>query len=305
MAAAIAAATLSLGGIAAGCGGGGGGSGSSTSAQTGTTTQATSTPQSAGNAPRPGTNATQGSFAPRNFGDPATGANQFLPLKPGTQWVREGSVNVGTRRLPHRVVTTVTDVSKQVDGVRTIAVMDQDYNGGQIAEQAVDYIAEDKQGNVWYLGSYTEGYQGGQFVSAFDAWLGGVNGAQPGILMLADPHTGTPAYSERTVPGGESGSSQVAKTGQSQCVPFKCYKDVLVIEENGAEYKYYAPGVGQIKTAPLGSGGKQEVEDLINLTQLSPSGLAQISAEVLKLDQHAKVEAPDVFGHAPAAKRTL
>ena len=44
---------------------------------------------------------------------------------------------------------------------------------------------------------------------------------------------------------------------------------------------------------------------MVNLTQLTPGGLAQISGEAVKLDKHAKVEAPDVFGHAPAAKRTL
>ena len=78
-----------------------------------------------------------------------------------------------------------------------------------------------------------------------------------------------------------------------------------MIEEGGAEYKYYAPGVGQIKTEPISGDGKQEVEDLINLTQLSPSGLSEMSAETLKLDKNAPVQAPDVFGDAPAAKRSL
>jgi hypothetical protein len=284
------------------CGGGGSATSTSTSAsQTGTSSSPTGTSATQ----KPGKNATQGSFDPKNFGDPTTRASQFMPLQPGTQWVRQGFVNVGHRRLPHQVVTTVTDVSKQIDGVRTVAVVDQDTNGGQIAEQSIDWVAADKDGNVWYLGSYTESYNGGQFVNASDAWLAGVRGSKPGILMLADPQTGTPPYTEDTVPGIESPSAQVVKTGQSQCVPFKCYKDVLVIQEGGAEYKYYAPGVGQIKTEPRASGGKHEIEDLVNLTQLTPGGLAQISGEAVKLDQHAKVEAPDVFGHAPAAKRTL
>ena len=56
------------------------------------------------------------------------------------------------------------------------------------------------------------------------------------------------------------------------CVPFKCYEDVLVIEEGGGcrVDKYYAPGVGGIKLAPT-SGDPQETEKLINLTQLSPT----------------------------------
>jgi hypothetical protein len=53
-------------------------------------------------------------------------------------------------------------------------VIDQDFNGGQIAEQSVDWFGEDKQGNVWDLGSYTESYEGGQFVNASDARLAGI-----------------------------------------------------------------------------------------------------------------------------------
>jgi hypothetical protein len=307
LAAAVAiAATLTTPLYLAACGGGGDTSSTpsaATRSEAAAATGGAGSSQAGGAASDP--NATEGDFDPSNFGDPATGVNEWLPLKPGTQWVREGLVNVGSRRLPHRVVTTVTDVSKQIDGVRTAVVLDQDYNGGPLSEAALDYVAEDKLGNVWYLGSYTESYEGGQFVNASDAWLAGVNGATPGLLMLADPQEGAPPYSERAGPGLESTSSEVVATGQSQCVPFKCYKDVLVIEENGEEHKLYAPGVGQIKTEPITGGGKQEVEELVNLTRLSPRGLAEMSAQALKLDENASVQAPDVFGNASAAKRAL
>ena len=44
--------------------------------------------------------------------------------------------------------------------MRTVAVLDQDFDGGQLAEQSLDYMAQDEQGNVWYLGSYTEELRG-------------------------------------------------------------------------------------------------------------------------------------------------
>jgi hypothetical protein len=251
-------------------------------------------------------------FDPGNFGDPVAGANKWLPLNVGTQWVREGLTDVGNRRVPHRVVSTVTDVSREVEGVRTVALLDQDYDGGQLVQQSLDYLAQDKQGNIWNLGSYTEEYEGGQFVNATDAWLAAVKRAKPGILMQADPRTGTPPYFVAQPPGGdeEEDVAQVVETGRSQCVPFKCYKDVLVIREGKAaapdnEFKYYAPGVGQILNTPRSASQHHDVEKLINLTQLSPRGLAELSAEALKLDRQAKVKAPDVFGHAPTAKQTL
>jgi hypothetical protein len=218
-----------------------------------------------------------------------------------------GHLNRGHRRLTHRIVYTVTDVSKRINGVRTVAVLDQDIDAGQIAEQALDYLAEDRQGTVWYLGSYTEAYEGGQFVNAADAWLTGVKGARPGILMKSKPRPGTPPYVQARVPGDEPDVAQVVKTRQSNCVPFKCYKNVLVIQEGtgDGEYKYFAPGVGGIRTEPRYEGGEQEVEELINFTQLSPRALAELSSEALKLDQHARTTAEDVFGGSPPAKRSL
>ena len=251
-------------------------------------------------------------FDPASFGDPVTATNKWLPLKVGRQWVREGLTDVGNRPVPHRVISTVTDISREVEGVRTVAVLDQDIDGGQLVQQSLDYLARDEQGNIWLLGSYTEEYEGGEFVNATDAWLTGVDGAKPGILMPADPRTGTPPYFVERPPGGdeEEAVAQVVEAGKSQCVPFKCYEDVLIIREGKVaapdnEFKYYAPGVGQILNTPRSASQHHDVEKLINLTQLSPRGLAELSTEALKLDRNAKVEAPDVFGDAPTATQSL
>jgi hypothetical protein len=252
-------------------------------------------------------NADPSQFSPRDFSDPTAGRNRWLPLKPGLQTIRRGLVNVGSRRLEHIRVYTVTDVSKNIAGVRAVAVLDQDFNGGQLAEQALDYLAEDKHGNVWYLGSYTETYEGGQFVNATDGWLAGVDGSEPGILMLAEPEPGLSYFESNTLGEGAAGA-EVVDVGASKCVPFRCYNDVVVIQEGGetdAEYKYYAAGVGGILTEPHYSGGEQETELLINVRQLSARGLAEISKEVLDVDKHAEGVVPDVFGSSAAATRSL
>jgi hypothetical protein len=241
---------------------------------------------------------------PSNFGNPATGKSTWMPLVPGAQTVKVGHVNRGHRRLQHKVVTTVTDVTKEIDGIRTVGVLDQDIDGGEVGEQSIDWVAEDKDGNVWYLGSYTEAYEGGQFVNANDAWLAGTDGAKAGILMMANPTLKTPKWIEATVPGEGSATAKVAKTGVKVCVPFKCYKPALVIQEGG-EYKSFARGVGGIKTEPKSSTGEDEVEELINFTKLSSTGLAELSNEVVKMDQHARSTSSDVFGSSQPAKRTL
>jgi hypothetical protein len=287
--------------VLAGCGGGSSG-GAAPATPTPTATQPTSlppsSPSSAGHRLRPG-------FHASNFGaNTATGADQWLPLIPGRQTVHNGTVNVGHRQLTHRRVYTVTDAFKTIAGVRTVLVIDQDFNGGQLSEQSLDYLAEDRAGNVWYLGSYTETYESGQFVNATDGWLAGINGAA-GTLMRAKSIVGS-TYSQATAPGGPADAT-VVRVGQSKCVPYRCFNNVLVIEEGKStsqpEFKYYAPGVGAILTEPGYTGGEHEVEKLVNVTTLSPKGLAAISAEAIKVDTHARTVFPKVFGHAAAATR--
>jgi len=292
--------------LVTGCGGGGGDEKASDTTGGSTTPLPTAEQKKEKPPAREAKNET--SFDAKNFGsDPARGATKFQPTKPGSQLVSEGHLNRGHRSLVHRRVLTVTDVTKKIDGVRAVATLDQDFDGGQLAEQAIDWVAESKNGTLWYLGSYTESYEGGQFVNATDGWLAGVNGAKPGILMPADPKVGLSVL-QATIPGSGSTPAEVIKTGQKKCVPFKCYKDVIVIREgggDGAEWKYFASGVGQILTEPHYGGGEQETEDLVNATQLSSRGLAEISAEAIKVDRHAATVIPSVFGQSARSKRTL
>ena len=110
----------------------------STAAPTKTTTKTTPTTKAT-----PRANADPAKFNPMYFGPPIGDANPWLPLVPGYQSVVDGTLFRGRRELHHRRRQTVTDVIKQVDGVRTVLVLDQDIDAGQIAEQAL--------GGVWVI----------------------------------------------------------------------------------------------------------------------------------------------------------
>jgi hypothetical protein len=247
-------------------------------------------------------------FDRANFGHPATGANAWLPLKPGTQWVREGSTLVGDRKVPHEVTTTVTDVYRVIDGVRTVAVLDYELDAGQISQESLDYMAEDKDGNLWVLGGYTEEYEGGRFVSAVDAWLSGVKGSRRGLLVPAEARVESPPYAIAAPDAEERDVAEVTKVGARHCVPFKCFDDVLIVREGKEsapddELKYYARDVGQIDNVPQTDSHNKDIEQLVNLTQLSPKALAEASAEALRLDRSAMRHARSTFGRFPPAKR--
>jgi hypothetical protein len=248
--------------------------------------------------------ATRPALQGSSFGpDPATDRNAWYPLTPGRQSVKLGKVNRGSRRLTHRRVTTVTDVGKEIAGVRSVVVLDQDFDGGEIAEQALDYLAVDRKGNVWQLGSYTEAYEGGRFVNAGDGWLAGLDDARAGILLPADPRPGMPPYVQAQEPGNDPDVARVDRIAASKCVPYKCYENVLVVEEGGSEDKYFAREVGEIGLSPRESGGDEEVEELVNLTRLGARGLAELSAEARRLDRHAAQTVPDVFASSKAVQR--
>jgi hypothetical protein len=247
-------------------------------------------------------------FDPADFDDPATGRNPYLPLEPGRQSVRDGSTQIGGRTVPHQVTTTITDVYREIAGVRTVALLDHETDAGQVTQISVDYMAEDKAGNVWLVGGYTEQFEGGQFVAAADAWLHGVNGAEAGILVHADPQVGSPLYSVAKLDEEEDDVAQVEEVGVDHCVPFDCFDDVLVVREGKAdapdnEFKYYARDVGQIDNVPREDSRHKDVEQLINLTTLSPAALSESSREALRLDHNAPDQAPDVFGDQPLGER--
>ena len=251
---------------------------------------------------------THARFDPANFVNPATGANPYLPVVPGTQWVREGFTDVGQRRVPHQVTTTVTDVYREIAGVRTVAIFDYELDGGQVTQTSLDYVAEDKKGNLWVLGGYTEDYQGGRYLSAVDPWLSGVNGAKAGILVQAHPKVRTPPYAVAQPDSEEGDVAEVIQVGARRCVPFGCFNDVLIVREGKVsapdnEFKYYARAVGQIDNVPRGDSVHQDVERLINLTMLSPRGLAETSEEALRIDHHALTTSPGIFKNATPGKR--
>jgi hypothetical protein len=245
-------------------------------------------------------NANYKKFDPKDFVDPLSGQNSWYPLVPGTQTLRDGSITRGSRKLKHELRVTVTDVTKEINGVRAVLVLDQDIDAKQVGEASVDYLAQDKFGNVWYMGSYTEIYEGGQLVNAPDAWLAGKSGAKPGVWMMADPKEGLRYVQAQT--RQETIRAEVAKVGDRKCTPFKCFK-ALAILEDGSEFKYFGPGVGHIATEPNYSGGEQEIEELVNVVKLTPKGLAEYSNEALKLDKRARKEAKGVFGNSDPAQR--
>src|SRR5437870_4786971 len=142
-----------------------------------------------------GTQATAKDFNRHNFSNPTKIDNKWLPMVPGTQLVYEGHSNLGGGLRPHRVVFTVTDLTKVIDGIRTRAVWDRDFHEGRLEEAELAFFAQDNDGNIWALGEYPEEHDShGRLAWAPNTWIVGAN-AKPGINIRGNPRLGTSDYS--------------------------------------------------------------------------------------------------------------
>ncbi len=256
----------------------------------------------------PDAEGTKVEFDPANFVDPTLDTNPYHPLKPGLQWVRGGTTEVGSRVVPHEIITTMTDVIRTIDGVPTIAMLDESTDSGEVAQVGMDYLALDKDGNVWILGGYTEEFEGGEYTNTESAWLGAADGAEIGILSPGEVTADTPRWFIAAAPDEDASIGEPVEVGATECVEFGCYDDVRVVQEGevGApdnENKYYAPGVGVINNVPLDASLHKDRFELLNFVELSPEGLDEASQTVLDLEAHARETAADVFGSAPESQR--
>src|SRR6476620_11695217 len=112
------------------------------------------------------------------FGDPTKVDNPMFPLAPGTRFSLTGQSNMNGQPLPHRVTFTVTDLTKVINGVRSVVVWDVDLSDGEVSEAELSFFAQDSAGNVWNLGEYPEEYDdAGAFAGAPNVWISGLDQA--------------------------------------------------------------------------------------------------------------------------------
>jgi hypothetical protein len=245
-------------------------------------------------------------FDRKNFDRSTDVDNKWFPLKPGMQYVYKGTTQEGKKRVPHRLVVTVTDLTKMIDGVRTIVVWEVDYKGGRLVETEIVFFAQDKDGNVWHLGQLRETYDEKEFVGG-RAFLSGTDGARAGIIMQAEPRLGTPSYSQGYAPPpfNWTDRAKVDQVGQKTCVLTGCYQDILVTAESSDEegpeaqqLKYYAPGVGFVRVGWRGKGEKvRETLELAEVVKLDSAALAKARADALELEKRAYI-----YGRTPPAE---
>lgn len=182
--------------------------------------------------------------------------NPLLPWPPGATWHYEGDEIVDV---------TVTTNTRDVNGITAVVVRDTVTEDGEIVEDTQDWYAQDADGTVWYLGEDSKELEGGEVVSTEGSWEYGVDGAQPGIVMKADPMVGD-MYRQEYFACVAEDMGEVVSLDDSITVPAGSFDgcittaDTTPLEPDVKELKVYCPGVGLV--AELNGSGSHRITEL-------------------------------------------
>jgi len=189
--------------------------------------------------------------------------NPWLPLTPGSRWVYET-----TAGDEETITVTVTDETRVIQGVRTTVVRDVVTSpDGEVIEDTDDWFAQDSAGNVWYFGEATTEYDEQGRPDTAGSWEAGVDGAQAGIVMLAEPRLGD-GYQQEFLEGEAEDLASVVSVDARVLIDLGSYDGVVQTEDTAplepglTEHKFYARGVGMVyeETVAGGEGAAELVE---------------------------------------------
>src|SRR5215475_6251430 len=165
-------------------------------------------------------------FDKSNFHDSLKIDNKFFAFKPGKIMIYNGTDEEGKS---DRDVITVTNDTKEIQGIPTRAVNDTEWVEGKLVETTNDYYAQDDKGNVWYMGENTTDFTNKKNPHE-GSWESGVKGAKGGLIMLAEPKVGT-TYDQEFAKGVAEDKATVLSLNSNVTVPYGSYPNVIKTKE--------------------------------------------------------------------------
>jgi hypothetical protein len=194
--------------------------------------------------------------------------NPWFPLRPGTVFTYRGEKDGKTGRD----VLTVTHRHRKILGIRATVISDRLYLHGHLAERTTDWYAQDKKGNVWYLGESTATLDShGKPISTDGSWRAGVNGARAGIYMPAQPHPGD-AGRQEYYKGHAEDQYKVLSLHAHVKSPAVSSRHALLTQETTRlepgtlDHKLYVRGIGTVVERTIKGGSERFVLDSVEHT---------------------------------------
>lgn len=209
--------------------------------------------------------------------------NAWFPLTPGTIFEYGGEKD----GKPGRDVLTVTRRHRTILGIRATVIDDRLYQNGRLTERTSDWYAQDKRGNVWYLGERTATLDAhGRTISTDGSWQAGVSGARAGIYMPAHPTPGA-AGRQEFYRGHAEDQFKVLSLNARVRTPAVSSDHALLTQETtrlepgSVDHKLYVRGVGTVVEQAVKGGSER-----FALVSLRPGASAPLGARTARLASH-------------------
>jgi hypothetical protein len=196
--------------------------------------------------------------------------NPWWPMRVGSRWTYRESAPDGT--IQRDVVVVLPKTKALANGITARVVSDVTTEDGVPVEVTRDYYAQDRCGNLWYLGEATAEYENGKPVSRAGSFEAGVDGAEAGVLVPAKPELGA-RYRQEQYAGHAEDRAEIFSLREQVEVPFGYFRrgrilmtrETNPLEPRVLEYKYYARGIGP--ALAIGVSGDADREELVHYTR--------------------------------------
>ena len=172
-------------------------------------------------------------------------SNPLFNMPVGKLMVYEAKTEDGLERVEIRIRKD----TRKIMGIETLIYNDRVFVDGTLVEETNDYLAQHKDGSVWYFGEVVDNYKDGKFLDHAGGWIAGEDGALPGIWVKANQAVGD-TYRMEFYKGIAEDMAEVVETGVTVKVSSGTYKNCTKVYEwtpldaDAKEHKYYCPDVG-------------------------------------------------------------
>jgi len=203
--------------------------------------------------------------------------NPFFSMPIGKKMIFEKRTDEGLERIE----ITITGEKRTIMGVDTFVYLDREFLNGELVEETKDYIAQDKDGNVWYCGEISENFEEfdgdetaePELVDIDGSWKAGRDGSEAGILLPFDPQVGD-VFRQELAPTDAEDAIEILSVDASEAVAGgscegTCLmtRDFTPLEPGAEENKFYVPGTGLIVEVDLESGDRVELVSFMGVGQ--------------------------------------
>jgi hypothetical protein len=217
---------------------------------------------------------------PPTFSNPLNITNRFMPFQPGGIKVLQTKASRSKEIAVDLYLDDTRTLQWKGAGVACRILREVAFEDGKLAEISDNYFAQADDGTVYYFGEVVDNYEGGVVADHGGSWLVGgptlatdppeAGAAQdPTVFMPGNPEVGDVFKPEDLFPLVDE-TGEVRRVNVRVRVPAGRFEGAIEVEESsalspGTETKWYAPGVGVVKTR-----GGGEILHLVSSTLTPP-----------------------------------